>query len=418
MSSPHMLDVRASLSWLWRFARTTPGVIGSIAAVIAVSCVVVGYVCAAQLNHRIAEHDAILDRSEPVAYAAQNLYAALSAADAAATSAYLSGIETPAMRARYQQALADSAAALAEVTAGAGDVGTRKALADITVQLAAYTGMVESARANNRQGFVVGAAYLREASALMQNTMLPSAARINTGDFRTVTDDQRVLGSAPVAGLLLLGGLLVVIGAASAIVCLRTNRWFNAGLVVAAATVALVGGWVLLASGSASASIDESRSQAAVYENLANARTLARQARTVETLQLIAHGDIAASEKSFNESIHQLNALLATGPSAAVDGVRNWTESHRKQVSDYQNSDYTGAVAQAIGPDPAASAAQFAIVESSLRDQIESTRATLRDNVSTAGGWLAWTPTGTLALMLIAGAAAVGGLWPRLKEFL
>ena len=73
---------------------------------------------------------------------------------------------------------------------------------------------------------------------------------------------------------------------------------------------------------------------------------------------------------------------------------------------------------QAIGTDPSGSAAQFAIVESSLRDEIEQTRTTLRDRVSAAGAWLAWSPTGTLVLMVVAAAAAVVGLWPRLKEFL
>ena len=84
----------------------------------------------------------------------------------------------------------------------------------------------------------------------------------------------------------------------------------------------------------------------------------------------------------------------------------------------YLGGDYPAAVAQAIGADPGASAAQFAVVESSLRDQIEQTRATLRDRVSAAGARLAWSPAGTIALMVVAVVAAVVGLWPRLKEFL
>ena len=98
--------------------------------------------------------------------------------------------------------------------------------------------------------------------------------------------------------------------------------------------------------------------------------------------------------------------------------MQKWIASHRSQVEAYQGGDYPGAVAQAIGADPSASAAQFAVVESSLRDEIEQTRATLRDRVSAAGSWLAWSPTGTLVLMVVAAAAAVVGLWPRLKEFL
>jgi hypothetical protein len=37
--------------------------------------------------------------------------------------------------------------------------------------------------------------------------------------------------------------------------------------------------------------------------------------------------------------------------------------------------------------------------------------------VSAAGKWLSWSPTGTLALMVVAATAAVAGLWPRLREF-
>ena len=135
-------------------------------------------------------------------------------------------------------------------------------------------------------------------------------------------------------------------------------------------------------------------------------------------MELIARSDITAGEKSFHGHIDELGKLLDAAPAAAKGGVQKWTASHRKQTEAYEGGDYTAAVAQAIGPDPAASAAQFAAVESSLRDGIERTRETLRDRVSAAGGWLAWSPTGTLVLMAVAASSAVVGLWPRLKEFL
>jgi hypothetical protein len=154
------------------------------------------------------------------------------------------------------------------------------------------------------------------------------------------------------------------------------------------------------------------------FDQLAQARILAQKARTDETVELIARGDITASEESFNRHIDELGKQLGTAPSATVDGVRKWAASHRKQVQVYLSGDYPAAVAQAIGPDPAASAAQFASVEAGLRDEIEQTRATLRDRVAAAGSILAWSPTGTLVLMVLAATAAVIGLWPRLKEFL
>lgn len=391
-----------------------------IAVVVVASCLIAGAVCTAQLNARIAERNTVLGQAEPFAYSAQKLYSALSAADAAAASEFLSGgTGTVQMRARYQQALADAASALTDATAGATDPETRTALAKISAQLAAYTGHIEAARANNRQGFPVGSAYLREASTLMQTALLPGAERIYTDNLAALDEDQRVVGSAPTAGLVLLGLALVAIGFGSVIVFRRTNRQFNVGLVVAAATVVLVIAAIVVTTRLAAAAIEESRTAGtARFGQLATVRILAQQARTEETLELIARGDITAGEKAFNGYLDDLAALLGAGPAAASDGVAKWAASHRKQVDAYLGGDYPAAVAQAVGADPTASAAHFAVVESSLRDEIEHTRATLRDGVASAGDFLAWSPTGAFVLMVVAASAAVVGLWPRLKEFL
>jgi hypothetical protein len=420
MNSAPTLNARASMGWLRRFARTTPGVVGLIAVVVAAACVLAGVVVGGQLDGRISESHSVLDRSEPFAYSAQKLYAALSAADAAAATEYLSGgLETAAMRARYQQALADAAEALTDATVGATDGDTRAALAQISADLAAYTGQVESARANNRQGFAVGAAYFREASSLMQTSMLPSAERIYAGGLAAVDEHQGAVGALPIVGLVLLVVVLVVIAVGSLILVGRTNRQFNRGLLAAAVVVVLVIAWIVVANGFATRSIEQSRTEGtAKFEKLADARVLAQKARTDETLELISRGDVTAGEKSFNDHVGELAAKLDDGPVAAVDALRGWTASHRKQVELYQGGDYPAAVAQAIGGDPTASSAQFTAVEASLSDAIEKTRATLRDDVSAAGGRLAWSPTGALVLMVIAAAAAVAGLWPRLKEFL
>jgi hypothetical protein len=420
MTSARTVDARASMGWLRRFARTTPGVVGLVAVVVAVSCVIAGVVVGGQLDGRIAESDSVLDRSEPFAYSAQKLYAALSAADAAAATEYLSGgLETVDMRARYQQALADAAEALTDATVGATAADTRTALAQISAELASYTGEVEAARANNRQGFAVGAAYFREASSLMQTSMLPDAEHIYGAGLRAVDEDQRAVAALPIVGLVLLAVVLVVVAIGSLILSGRTNRQFNRGLVAAAALVVVVIVWIVVANQFAASSVERSRTAGtARFDQLANARVLAQKARTDETLQLISRGDITAGERAFNAHMEQLSASLQRGPAAAADGVLKWTASHRKQVELYQGGDYPAAVAQSIGGDPAGSAAQFAAVEASLDDAIEQTRATLRDDVSAAGARLAWSPTGSLVLMVIAAAAAVAGLWPRLKEFL
>ena len=110
MGSPGIEDTWISTAWLRRLARTTPGVIGIVALAVGAICVIAGVVSGGQLDTRIDERNSVLTRSEPFAYAAQNLYAALSAADAAAAAAFLSGgIETAEMRARGSDVLATDA---------------------------------------------------------------------------------------------------------------------------------------------------------------------------------------------------------------------------------------------------------------------------------------------------------------------
>jgi hypothetical protein len=419
VGSPLMLDRHASGVWVRRFARTTPGLVVVTAVVVAALCIAAGVVTAAAVNGRLAEQKAVLEHSEPFAYAAQNLYAASSAADAAAATAFLSGgTQTPLMRARYQQALAAAASALADATAGAPDVETRKVLAEVSAQLATYTGLVEAARANNVQGFPIGSAYLREASSSMQTKLLPGAEKVYTADLARVDQAQRRVGSLPMAGLALLAVALVAIGVGSAIMYKRTNRTFNLGLVVAAAVVALVMVWIVGAVRLAAGDIERGRTEGTErFGQLAQARILAQQARTDETLQLITRGDITAREKSFYSHIDDLVTRLGAD-SASTEAVQNWVASHRIQVDAYRAGDYPAAVSQALGTESGSSGAEFAAVESSLRDAIENARATMRDHVSDAGGYLVWLPTGTLVLMTLAAAAAVVGLWPRLKEFL
>jgi hypothetical protein len=406
--------------WLRRFARTTAGVVVLIAIVVSTMCVVGGLASGAALNARITEQKAVLENTEPFAYAAQNLYAALSAADAAAATAFLSGgTQTPLTRARYQQALAAAASALADATAGSPDMATRQALAGISAQLATYTGLVEAARANNVQGFPIGSAYLREASSLMQSSLLPAAAKVFTDDLARVDEAQREVAKPPGVGLLMLGLSLIAIAVGSVILFRRTNRQFNLGLVVAAVVVIVAIVSVIVATRLAAADIEHSRVDGtAKIGQLAEARILAQQARTDETLQLITRGDITASEKAYFGYIDDLRARLGTGSPAATEAVESWVAGHRRQVDAYRDGDYPAAVAQALSTERGGSTAQFAVVESSLRADIESTRATLRDGVADAGSYLAWTPTGTLVLTIVAAAAAVVGLWPRLKEFL
>ena len=408
-----------AVAWLRRFAATTPGMIGGVGIILVIACVVTGIVGSAQLDNKKAERTHVLDTTEPLAFAAQNLYAALSTADATAAAAFLSGgIESPAVRSKYQQALADAATALAAATSGSGDDETRNAVAQIAAGLPAYTGLIESARANNRQGFPVGAAYLREASALMQTSLLPNAEKLYAAKFADLTRSQSDIAANPWSTTVLLLLTLAALAATSLLLFTRTNRRYNTGLVLAAIATVIALLWITIAMSLASNSIDASRTDGSTkFDQLAQARILAQQARTDETLELITRGDVGPIEKSFDDHISKLRERLdAAGASA--DGFDAWTSGHAKQLQAYLKADYAGAVRQAIGAEPEGSTAQFGRLDSSIQGEIAHARTELRDRVDAAGSRLALSPSAILVLMGVAAVAVVAGLWPRLKEFL
>ena len=102
----------------------------------------------------------------------QAIRSSLTQADAAATNAFLvGGLEPADQRASYNGGIARATASIA--AASSGSSADAPELAEINQVLARYAGLIESARANNRQGFPVGAAYLRQAGNLLRTDGLP-----------------------------------------------------------------------------------------------------------------------------------------------------------------------------------------------------------------------------------------------------
>ncbi|WP_327140291.1 hypothetical protein [Nocardia sp. NBC_01327] len=415
--------VRNAAGWARRFARTAPGVLSAVVAGLVLVSLVAGLVCVNQLGEKQTRRDSVLRHTEPLADASQRLYVALSAADAAASTAFLSGgIESPGVRTQYRQALADAAAALADATTGASDVQTREIVAAIAAELPSYTGLVEAARANNRQGLPVGSAYLRQASVLMQHSVLPNAEKLEQNRLGQLRADQRDISALPLLSVAVLLVLLIALIAGSVVLLRRTNRRFNLGVTIAAGATVLALLWIGAASIAATGVIDTGPAGATVrFETLSRARILAQQARTEETMQLITRSDVDASEDIFTAETTQLQNQLLTvvaPQSAAPQAFSSWQAGHRAQLASNRNNDYNGAVRQAIGTDADGSAFRFAALDDSLRAELDRTRQQVRDDVDAAGDAFTLSPFGTLVLLLAAAVAIVVGVWPRLQEFL
>ncbi|NUR58851.1 MAG: hypothetical protein HOV87_09265, partial [Catenulispora sp.] len=115
--------------------------------------------------------------AEPLAVAAEDIYRDLSDADAASAETFLSAAQAgTAGEDRYAADLSRVSANLAAVDADTrGSALLRAAADELLAGLPVFTKLIGTALADARQNLPVGAAYLREASALLRDRLLPAA---------------------------------------------------------------------------------------------------------------------------------------------------------------------------------------------------------------------------------------------------
>ena len=186
-------------------ARTTPAKLRLLLAGLVVLCLVWGGLAAWVVSQRASGANDVVGTSEPLSLDGQQIYRALSDADATAASAFLAGgLEPIVARRRSQADIAQAASHLESATAAAGHSPAARDLATLSAGLPVYTGEVETARANNRLGLPLGAAYLREASSLMRSTLLPAAR-----DVSAQANERLTAASGQATGLVLALVLLM-----------------------------------------------------------------------------------------------------------------------------------------------------------------------------------------------------------------
>jgi len=425
---------------LGELARTTPGVLTILAVALVLVSMLVGVLTAIAVQTRSTALDDLATSSGPLSVAAQDIYRSLSDADATATSAFLAGGEEPAdQRARYLNDIAQAEASLAVAVAAREPADVTAAgspLATLSAKLSVYTGLVETARANNLQNLPVGAAYQREASNLMRTELLPAAQELYAAETGQVAGDQDDAGGFPWFEVLVgLIGIAVLVGA-QVYVRRSTNRVFNVGLLVAtgAAVVSLL--WVVIATLGVNANVDQSRELgSADVEALAQARIAALTARSDETLTLVARGSGAAFEKDYGTVADRLGGengdgglLQAAHGSVDSDEVRGkvedaqqawaqWRDVHGEIRKSDDGGDYDRAVDLAIGTDDDGAAARFDQVDSALKDALATTQQSFNDEVAQASNAVTGTVLGVIVLAVLMAAGSVVGIWQRLKEY-
>lgn len=381
------------------------------------------------ITDRQQQLTAVLNHAEPLAFAAGQLYTTLSVADAAAATAFIAGTEPRPVRQRYEQAITDAAVAITRASSGVTKESLVTLLARINAQVGVYTGLIETARTNNRMANPVGSSYLSEASTLMQQSILPNAQELYEQTSAQVDAETTASTRIPAPVIIVVATTLLFGAFAHRWLAQHTKRRVNIGLVIGGLAITVLIVWVGTAlTISTAGSQSASRTAAESLKTVTNLAITAQQARADETLSLIRRGDEDVRNRSFQQRVekmeHDLKAYLdnknAVGKEELANAEQLLTKWRRadEQINAYTSvGNYQAATQVALGTRADDSTPAFDDLNSALSNGIQESRTQLRNDIVSARLVLSGTTIGGVVLSISAALAVAFGLWPRLSEY-
>jgi hypothetical protein len=324
-----------------QWAATTPGRLRTLSTTITTTAIVLAAVGFGSLGVTAATVSDIHHRTVPAIVGVERIHALLSDADRSAANAYLAGGADATLALwRYTSDIAAVNRQLQVVSMNnpGGEVGSQR-LQAIAGLVAYYAQLEQTATSDARQGIGQGTVFLQAGSDLMHQPGSGILSRVDS--LRDI-----YVGSLHRADLTLqiTTSLLAVYAAVAAVVLVvlvRTQRYVRARFRrrrnhrLIAATLVLV----VLASGTgvaavrAAASVRAAESQAYVrLLGLWQARALAYDANRTEGLSVIARGEGASFDRSFQVA----TAALVDRPvtDQMVEAVRQGTVDFNGLIAD------------------------------------------------------------------------------------
>ncbi len=430
-------------------ATTEPGRLRIIGALLAALVVAFGAVTAWQMTDRATAADDVLNRSQPLSSDAADIYRSLADANTAAASGYLAGLqEKPAMREGYEKDIRTAAAKLVKAAANSAPGSTSaKTIADLSRLLPEYKGLVETARANNRQGYPVGGAYLRAANEMMQQQMLPKAEKLYQTENKRLRSDYADAKSFPWAAAGLGIAALAALAWAQRRNYRRTNRVLNHGLVTATAASVVVLLWAVVGHTVARAGLTDSYDHGVrSLDVLHDARIASLTARSDENLTLVRRGAdtkalgentetttddkvVDAYDWGYDQQIDRLAQALTRAEGLADDTagkkpvqdansfMKVWKDRHGLARKDNDSGNYQDARDRVIGAAKEPTSVCFDNVDKALATALTHEQNEFKQAASDGRDSLAGLPIGAAVLAVLGAAGAVLGIGRRLSEY-
>ena len=418
--------------WRTRLARAaTPVKLRLLLVFLVLLSLAWGVVAALTAEQHAAAAASVVAVSEPLSLDAELIYQSLSDADATEAGAFLAGgLEPAAARQRYNADVAQAAIRIeaASTLVGPGNAAIGADLATLSAQLPVYADEVGTARADNRLGLPLGAAYLREASALVRGTLLPTASDIYTRESGLLTSS-----SAQATGLPLIV-LAVLIGLGIGYLLYRASRWLtgkthrvvNYGLLIAALAGLISLVWLAAAfSVGRTELLHAQQHGSGPAQAFARADVAALRAHADESLTLIDNSGDDSYQQDFLLQRKLLGpgpgTLLAavqasansTGTAAAID-AQAWYQAHAALRALDDGGNHTAAVASALSGD---SAASFTRLSAVLANGIDTSQAVFATSARQGRDAFTGLAPGMIVASLLMAAGSAWGLSRRLAEY-
>ena len=422
----------AALGWVRDRLATTPGRLILVSILVVVGAVCFGAIATGAEQSRERAAKAARSQTEPLLVQAKNLYTSLSDANATVATGLLSGgLEPPAKRARYLSDLVVASGALSALTRESGTAANAPAaLVTIANQLPTYSGLIETARANNRQGFPIGAAYLRQAASLMTNTMLPAADRIYLTEAERLNDDYRngTATSTLVAFVAASAVALILLLLAQRYVTGISRRILNVPMVVATVAVAAVSVWGIVGLISAQNALKTAqRNGSDSVEALSAATVLLSRAQGDLSLTLVNRGTDVTDPLDFDVVrgvLERPGGLIAeistlarrTGTTAAAERFSAEYAAYQQKAHQVSTLENGGQLPTAIKLAPEASTISEEMSHT-LAQQIDAAQGRFARSAADATSSLGGLAFAIPLITALAAVLALVGLRQRINEY-
>jgi hypothetical protein len=411
------------------YLRRTEGRLALIAALTAVSAIVLGLVGMNVLQDRQALLDDAVDRRGALTSAALDIYRTFADADAISLDAVLVDQQrSPGLQRKFREDIFNAVEALREAAARDGGGSSAERVRRLTDLVPQYVQLVEIGWSASRDNHPVSTSYLSQASFLVRGTILKDASELHDEQIKALTEAQRNASEQAWFTYLLGLVVLLILVWSQRFLFVHTRRKVNFGLLTATALTLIALVWLPIAlvvsSGNAEDSIVKREN---VVGPLAKARNVGRSADGNEARILIypSVGDINALKVdlgTIGTLIDDAKKFTEPGPDRdqvdqAAQALKSWTEADTKLINP-PDPPLTYPDTVALITPPVGDTKSFAEqVDEHLTAAIFG--YTTSSAQSTASARAALNGLDVVFALLMGGAAvaAVAGLWPRIAEY-